>query len=107
MRKTGLFKRILSGLSACVIAVSLALPFADVCAYAADPSNTDLSHQSFELYPDEDDSDKVITLDGLMPEGAEAEAGDEHDDGFSRYGCDKAGKQHDCQGGFCYCFHNV
>lgn len=80
MRKTGLFKRILSGLSACVIAVSLALPFADVCAYAADPSNTDLSHQSFELYPDDNNTEKTVLLKGLMPENAKAEAVDVTED---------------------------
>ena len=38
--------------------------------------DTVLTHQSFELYPDETDKDKMVTLDGLMPEDASAEVVD-------------------------------
>ena len=42
----------------------------------------DYSRQSFELYPNDDEPEQVITLEGSMPEGVEAEAVDvseEHD----------------------------
>lgn len=45
-------------------------------------SDKPLTQQSIELYPNGEESDEVITLEGMMPEGAEAEAVDvsaEHD----------------------------
>ena len=43
---------------------------------------TELTYQIIELYPDEEADEKTVTLNGLMPEGAEATAvdvTDEHD----------------------------
>ena len=48
---------------------------------------TDLTFQSLELYPNGEEAEQVVTLDGLMPEGAEATAvdvSDEHD-GIAAY----------------------
>lgn len=47
----------------------------------------DLTHQTIELYPDEESSEKTVTLEGLMPEGAEAVAVDVSDshDGVAAY----------------------
>ena len=42
----------------------------------------ELTYQIIELYPDEEADEKTVTLNGLMPEGAEATAvdvSDEHD----------------------------
>lgn len=36
--------------------------------------SAELCHQSFELYPDENEEEKSVTLYGMMPEGASAEA---------------------------------
>ena len=47
----------------------------------------ELTYQSMELYPNGESSEQVITLDGMMPDGAEAEAVDvsgEHD-GIAAY----------------------
>ena len=45
----------------------------------ASQDDSDLTHQTFELYPDEESDDKTVTLAGLMPEGAEAVAVDVSD----------------------------
>lgn len=42
----------------------------------AQPEDKELTYQSIELYPNGEDAEQVITLDGLMPEGAQAEAVD-------------------------------
>lgn len=42
--------------------------------------NNELCQQSFELHPDSGSDEQLIRLDGLMPEGAEAEAIDVSDD---------------------------
>lgn len=42
--------------------------------------NNELCQQSFELHPDSGNDEQLIRLDGLMPEGAEAEAIDVSDD---------------------------
>ena len=50
-------------------------------------SDTELTYQSIELHPNGEEAEQVITLDGMMPEGAEAEAVDvsgEHD-GIAAY----------------------
>lgn len=41
---------------------------------------TEYSRQSFELYPNDGDPEQVITLEGSMPEGVEAEAADVSDE---------------------------
>ena len=52
-----------------------AIATSDVATAAdAERADAELCQQSFELYPDDSNSDKVITLEGLMPEGAEAKA---------------------------------
>ncbi|MBQ6182077.1 MAG: hypothetical protein IJK31_10405 [Ruminococcus sp.] len=47
---------------------------------AATQAEAELTYQIFELYPDEYADEKVVTLDGLMPEGAEASAVDVSDE---------------------------
>ena len=42
----------------------------------AKESDTGYRHLSFELHPDEEDPDKTVTLDGLMPKNASAEVVD-------------------------------
>ncbi len=79
MRNIKLVKRIISGLTACVIALCLAVPLSNVFAYAV-PSDPDLCQQSIRLYPDENNTDKTVSLKGLMPENAKAEAVDVTDD---------------------------
>lgn len=77
-------KRIVSLIAASVMAVSnISSVYAveittELTAAASD--NTDLTYQSIELYPDEQTDEKVITLDGMMPEGAEAQAVDVSED---------------------------
>ena len=54
---------------------------------AATEEVSDLTFQSLELYPNGEEAEQVVTLDGLMPEGAEATAvdvSDEHD-GIAAY----------------------
>ena len=43
-------------------------------------NNDTLRQQSFELHPNSENSGQIIKLNGLMPEGAEAEAVDVSDD---------------------------
>lgn len=43
-------------------------------------SEPELCHQSIDLYPNGEDAEQVIMLDGLMPEGATAEAKDVSDE---------------------------
>lgn len=88
-------RKIISTVSAAIMLMSSSLPYMPVNAQnspaqiteQAAENETQLLRQSFELYPNEEDTDKVITLDGLMPEGAEAEAVDVSDeyDGFAAY----------------------
>ena len=49
--------------------------------------NQELSRQSFELYPNGEDADQMIALEGMMPEGASASAVDvsEEYDGIAAY----------------------
>nr|WP_296691425.1 SpaA isopeptide-forming pilin-related protein [Ruminococcus sp.] len=86
----------MSFISAAVLTASNISPvftFADettlsqAAASTTDISDTDLSYQSIELYPNGKEAEQIITLDGMMPEGAEAEAvdvSDEHD-GIAAY----------------------
>lgn len=75
-------KRLISGLAALVMAVAGTLPTAtavvgrDESTTVADEDSRVLKHQSLELCPDESDSDKTVTLDGLMPKNATATAVD-------------------------------
>lgn len=73
-------KRLVSGFAALVMAVSGALPTtAIVGSDSTSPEDVDsrvLKHRSLELCPDESDSDKTVTLDGLMPKNATATAVD-------------------------------
>lgn len=75
-------KRLISGLAALVMAVAGTLPTAtavvgrDDSTTVADEESHVLKHQSLELCPDESDSDKTVTLDGLMPKNATATAVD-------------------------------
>ena len=60
---------------------------ADVFFAEEQAEETELCQQSFELYPNGEDAGQVITLEGEMPEGAEAEAIDvsEEHDGIAAY----------------------
>ncbi|MBP5361813.1 MAG: hypothetical protein J6Y71_02115, partial [Ruminococcus sp.] len=54
---------------------------------AATEEVSDLTFQSLELYPNGEEAEQVVALDGLMPEGAEATAvdvSDEHE-GIAAY----------------------
>lgn len=50
-------------------------------------SDTELTYQSIELHPNGEEAEQIITLDGMLPEGAEAEAVDvsEEHDGIAAY----------------------
>ena len=48
---------------------------ADTCSKAMiSESGHKLCNQSFELYPNGEEAEQVVTLKGIMPDGAEAEA---------------------------------
>lgn len=52
-----------------------------------DVTDSELTYQSIELHPNGEEAEQIITLDGMMPEGAEAEAvdvSDEHE-GIAAY----------------------
>lgn len=54
---------------------------------ATDMTDTELTYQSIELHPNGEEAEQIITLDGMLPEGAEAEAvnvSEEHD-GIAAY----------------------
>ncbi len=84
-------KKIISLLSAAVMAASDFMPVTAVgesfennseTAYQTVSSENELVYQSLELYPNGEDAEQVVTLDGIMPAGAEAEVidvSDEHD----------------------------
>lgn len=69
--------RLISFLTAAVLTTSNVMPIAPVFAVDDEP---DLTHQSIELYPNGEDAEQIVTLDGMMPEGAEAEAVDVSED---------------------------
>lgn len=73
-------RKLVSGFAALIMAVSGALPSATAIVGRDDSCTLDdsrvLRQQSFELCPDEDEPDKIVTLDGLMPKNAAAEAVD-------------------------------
>lgn len=73
-----LSKRIIGFMAAAVMAVSNTVPFFPISAFSTEyeTSESELAHRSFELFPDDEESGKVITLEGLMPENASAEAVD-------------------------------
>lgn len=84
-------KHIVSALFAVSMAISAVVnPFFSV-SLAADSTSgensTELCMQSFELYPNEEDQEKTITIEGEMPEGALPEAVDvsEEYDGIIAY----------------------
>lgn len=79
-------KRIVSIFAAAVLTMSNI-----TSVYAVDSvpeqEDSDLTHQTIELYPDEESDEKTVTLEGLMPEDAEATAvdvSDEHE-GIAAY----------------------
>ncbi|MBR4628601.1 MAG: hypothetical protein IKO47_13080 [Ruminococcus sp.] len=76
--------RLISFLTAAVLTTSNVLQIAPVVAVDDGP---DLTYQSIELYPNGEEAEQVVTLDGLMPERAEAEAIDvsEEYDGVAAY----------------------
>ncbi|WP_024860453.1 SpaA isopeptide-forming pilin-related protein [Ruminococcus flavefaciens] len=88
-------KRVIGGIVAAVMAISNVSPivpiYADEDMRATVCEETtgefDLEHKSIELYPDEQNEEKTVMLEGLMPEGAEAQAvdvSDEHE-GIAAY----------------------
>lgn len=70
-------KRIISVLMAAVLTASNVMPIAPIFA---EEDESDLTYQSLELYPNGEEAEQVVTLDGMMPEGAEAEVVDVSDD---------------------------
>ena len=61
---------------------------ADTCSKAMiSESGHKLCNQSFELYPNGEEAEQIVTLKGIMPDGAEAEAVDvsEDYDGIAAY----------------------
>ena len=66
-------KRIVSFMAAAVMTASNVMPMAPIIAEDDEP---DLTYQSMELYPNGEEAEQVVTLDGMMPEGAEAEVVD-------------------------------
>ena len=88
-----LAKKAVSLLAAIVMASSSVSPVYAEDIVTTEPSTeaatevNDLTFQSLELYPNGEEAEQVVTLDGLMPEGAEATAvdvSDEHD-GIAAY----------------------
>ncbi|MBR7008911.1 MAG: hypothetical protein IKH90_09835, partial [Ruminococcus sp.] len=78
MKNYKLFKRILSSFTAIVLAVTFALPLMPMHA-SADVTDK-LSSQNIMLYPDSSDKEKTVSLQGMMPQGASAEAVDVTDE---------------------------
>ena len=64
-------KRIISFMTAAVMATSNVMPLTSIVEEENEP---DLTYQSMELYPNGEEAEQIVTLDGMMPEGAEAEA---------------------------------
>lgn len=89
-----LAKKAVSLLAAIVMASSSVSPVyaedivtTEAVTEAATEEVSDLTFQSLEIYPNGEEAEQVVTLDGLMPEGAEATAvdvSDEHD-GIAAY----------------------
>jgi len=79
-------KRLLSTVCAAAMlftqAGSILLPVraTELNSFVLTATEPELCQQSFELYPNGEDADQLITLEGLMPEGASAEAIDVSDD---------------------------
>lgn len=80
---TKLRKRIASAV--CAVAM-LFSPVSSIRA-VSDTSQDDFTHQSFSLYPNGEEAEQVITLEGMMPDGAEVQAIDvsEEYQGLSAY----------------------
>ena len=86
--------RIVSGIMAAVMTISHITPIVPISAeetseYSSETEMTEmteateervLTQQSIELYPNGEVAEQIITLDGMMPEGAEAEAVDVSED---------------------------
>lgn len=73
----GIAKRILCLITSLVVVFSVV--FSSVAVFSKetdDNQEDDLCYQSIDLYPNGEDSEEVVTLDGDMPEGATAEAVD-------------------------------
>lgn len=73
MLKNKVLKRIISSITAFVVFVGIVLPIIPMYVKA---DSTEFYQQSFKLYPDDNDSTKTISLNGLMPKGSSAEAVD-------------------------------
>ena len=71
-----LVKRIMSSFTAVIMAVNIALPLMPLDVSAEGTQTVQLYKQSFELYPDKSDNQKTVSLEGMMPKGATAEAVD-------------------------------
>ncbi len=88
-----LFRRLAS--AACAAAIMFSSVGNNILPHAVAESGTtavyselsDYRQQNFEIHPNSNNSDQLITLDGLMPEGAKAEAVDVTDeyDGIAAY----------------------
>jgi len=73
----GIAKRILCLITSLVVVFSVV--FSSVAVFSKeteDNQEDDLCYQSIDIYPNGEDSEEVVTLDGDMPEGATADAVD-------------------------------
>lgn len=77
-------KRIARFIVSTVMATSNVMPMASIVSENIEP---DLTYQSIELYPNGEEAEQIVTLDGMMPEGAKATAVDvsEEHDGIAAY----------------------
>ena len=74
-------KRQLIAAVSVITAISCLLSLASIKGITADlPENEKYCHMSFELYPNGEQAEQFVSLDGLMPEGAVAQAVDVSDD---------------------------
>ena len=83
-------KRIVRRLTSAVCAFAMLLgsvsvyfplnAFAEEQVVSGEQAQTQLTHQSIELYPNGEQAQQVVTLDGMMPKGATAEAVDVSDE---------------------------
>ena len=77
-------KRIARFIVSTVMATSNVMPMASIVSENIEP---DLTYQSIELYPNGEQAEQIVILDGMMPEGAKATAVDvsEEHDGIAAY----------------------
>ena len=73
-------KRLISGFMAAVMAILSGNPLINGMFPEKEDNSAELIYRSIALHPNGDESDRVVTLDGMMPKGAEAVVADVSDD---------------------------